>query len=162
MKAYIRKASEDDMDLLYQWVNDEMVRANSFSTAWISYEEHKKWFMDLLADCWRQQYIYVYEQEEIGQIRLTINGEKAEIGYSIQKDKRCMGHGKILLRLLTKQVKKDFPAIKKLVAKVKSENVASQKVFIQLGFEESAKEFELLLDQFHAEDIEQYSSGDCI
>lgn len=159
MRAFLRKASKDDVDLLYQWVNDEIVRVNSFSTGWISYEEHKKWYQELLADCNRQQYIYVYDEEEIGQVRLTMDGEKAEIGYSIQKEKRCMGHGKILLRLLIEEVKKKYPQIKKLVARVKPENIASQKVFLDLGFEEIAKEYEVLVDQANIEDTNYTLSG---
>ena len=59
MQQYLRKATIEDMDLLFQWANDSVVRKNSFSTAEISYEEHMKWYHNLLKreDC--MQYIYM-------------------------------------------------------------------------------------------------------
>lgn len=136
MNAYLRRATEKDSELLYQWANDDAVRVNSFSTAKINYEEHRKWYQELLADNKRQQYIYIYDNESIGQIRLAINGKSAEVGYSIQADRRCMGHGKIMLQLLVRQVKEDYPDVEQLIAKVKPDNAASQKVFLETRFVE--------------------------
>ena len=50
-----------------------------------------------------------------------------------------------MLYLLTEKVKEDFPQIVKLTAKVKPENIASKKAFIDLGYIEkcSVYEFEL-------------------
>ncbi len=143
MKGYLRKADKNDMDLLFQWANDRTVRNNSFSTKQIQYEEHKQWYQNLLnrTDC--IQYIYMQELESIGQVRLTINGSVAEISYSICEEKRCMGYGKTILRLLYKQVKEDFPQIKKLIAKVKPENIASRKVFTEVGYRECDNVFEI-------------------
>lgn len=143
MKGYLRKADKNDMDLLFQWANDRTVRNNSFSTKQIQYEEHKQWYQNLLnrTDC--IQYIYMQELEAIGQVRLTINGSVAEISYSICEEKRCMGYGKTILRLLYKQVKEDFPQIKKLIAKVKPENIASRKVFTEVGYRECDNVFEI-------------------
>lgn len=147
MKGYLRKADENDMDLLFHWANESMVRKNSFSSKEISYEEHKKWYKNLLSrtDC--IQYIYMQETEAIGQVRLTMDGEIAEIAYSICAPKRCMGYGKIMLRLAYEQVKKDFPQIKKLIAKVKPDNIASKKVFIDVGYTENYDIFEIEIDE---------------
>lgn len=153
MRAYLRRATEEDMDLLYQWANDPVVRAHSFSVSEINYEEHQKWFCELLEDPLRRQYIYVYDGDDIGQIRLTIVGDKAEIGYSIRKDKRCMGHGKRILKLLAEQVKMDNPEVKRLIAKVKPQNIASQKVFLGMGFAEEYQCYELRIG--HITDCEK-------
>lgn len=151
MQAYLRRANKEDMDLLYQWANDPLVRVQSFSVSEINYEEHQKWFHELLEDPLCRQYIYVYNSEDIGQIRLTITGIEAEIGYSIQRDKRGMGHGKMILELLAEQVKKDNPEIKKLTAKVKPQNIASQKVFLDRGFVEKYQCYELEMDSVYLE-----------
>lgn len=143
MKGYLRKADKNDMDLLFQWANDRTVRNNSFSTKQIQYEEHKQWYQNLLNRTDYIQYIYMQELESIGQVRLTINGSVAEISYSICEEKRCMGYGKTILRLLYKQVKEDFPQIKKLIAKVKPENIASRKVFTEVGYRECDNVFEI-------------------
>ena len=47
---YLRDASEADMDLLYKWVNDPVVRQNAFHTEPISYTEHISWFQRILKD----------------------------------------------------------------------------------------------------------------
>lgn len=152
MQAYLRRANKEDMDLLYQWANDPVVRAQSFSISEINYEEHQKWFGELLEDPLRRQYIYVYNGEDIGQIRLTITGSEAEIGYSIQRDKRGMGHGKMILKLLAEQIKRDNLEVKRLTAKVKPQNIASQKVFLDTGFVEKYQCYELEMDSSLSKD----------
>jgi len=36
--VFLRKATLSDIDLLYEWANDPVVRENSFSTESISYD----------------------------------------------------------------------------------------------------------------------------
>lgn len=136
-------ATQDDMDLLYEWTNDEEVRKNSFSTEKIPYENHVKWFHRLLEceDC--KQYIYYVDDIAVGQVRVTIENDKAEIGYSICASGRGKGHAKKMLQLLREQLKRDCPEVKILVAKVKPENIASQKVFLGLGYEETYRQYEI-------------------
>lgn len=137
MNAYLRDAVKEDMDRLFQWANDPLVRKNSFSSATIRYEEHQRWFTRLLnrKDC--RQYIYMYEGEAIGQGRVTVDGETAEIGYSICADQRGGGHGSRLLQLLLERVGQDFPQVRALEGKVKPENLASQTAFQNAGFQEA-------------------------
>lgn len=159
MQAYLRKVVESDRDILYQWANDPAVRAHSFSGSVISFEEHQEWFSNLLKDPKRCQYIYIYSGEAIGQIRLDITRDTAEVGYSIRMDKRCMGHGKIMLQLLAEQVKTDYPQVKKLTARVKPENIASQKVFLDTGFEEKYQYYELEIGRTEMQTDRNESSG---
>lgn len=142
MREYLRAAEEQDMELLFEWANEPEVRRNSFSTKEILYEEHQKWFADLLSreDC--RQYIYMQNDDAVGQIRITIHGENAEIGYSICAGKRGMGHGKKLLQLACEKVSQDLPEIKKLTAKVKPNNTASKRAFLKTGFEKKYDVFE--------------------
>ena len=93
MKGYLRQANKDDMDLLFEWANEESVRRNSFSMRTISYEEHQRWFTQILAKTDCKQYIYILEGEAIGQVRLQTDGDTAEISYSICSAKRCRGYG---------------------------------------------------------------------
>lgn len=144
MKEYLRSTVESDMDLLFQWVNDEEVRKNSFQTKEIAYEEHQKWFMDMLNRKDVKQYIYMLEEEPVGQIRICLNNkEEAEISYSIAPMYRCMGYGKQMIAALKKKVMEEYPKVKKLVAQVKPENKASQKIFQDCGYYEKSREFVL-------------------
>lgn len=140
MADILRNASLDDMDLLYEWANEEAVRKNSFSSHHITYEEHKQWYTCLLADSSVRQYIYLSDGNPVGQIRINIEGKCAEIAYSICKEFRAMGYGRRLLELLVEKVRNEFPEIEVLRGKVKGKNIASQKVFQGIGFE---KKYEL-------------------
>lgn len=139
----LRLATQDDVDLLFGWANEEEVRKNSFSTEKILYEDHVQWFQRLLKreDC--KQYIYYVDDVAAGQVRVTVEGDKAEIGYSICASCRGKGYGKKMLRLLQEQLKQDMPEVKTLVARVKPENIASQKVFLGLGYEETHRQYEI-------------------
>lgn len=143
MDAYLRRATENDMDLLFEWVNEPGVRKSAFSSRSILYEEHQKWYKNILNKDNCMQYIYIYANEPIGQVRIDIFGDIAEVDYSVCAEKRGIGHGKRILSLLNKQVKKDAIEVKRLVAKVKPENVASKKAFLDIGYVEKYVELEL-------------------
>lgn len=145
--GYLRDATMADMDLLFEWANELSVRKNSFSTEEITYEEHQRWYSELLERKDSRQYIYVFDGEDVGQARITIHGEEAEIGYSICAERRGMGHGKNLLQLLYNQVRKDFPEVEKLVAKVKPGNIASQRAFLDVGYVKKYEAFEICLEE---------------
>lgn len=132
---YLRDAVESDVNLLFQWANEKCVRKNSFLSHEISYNEHIIWYKDILEKENIRQFIYMHDNEPVGQIRITINGQEAEVSYSICVEKRQMGYGKEMLALLNQRVKQDYPDIKKLIAKVKPENIASQKVFSDIGYD---------------------------
>ena len=55
-----------------------------------------------------------------------------------------MGYGKKLLQLISRQAWIDFPHAKKIIGRVKSENIASQKAFIDAGYKEDYYIYELL------------------
>ncbi|WP_418374571.1 GNAT family N-acetyltransferase [Agathobacter sp.] len=143
MALYLRRANSEDCDLLFKWANDSLVRANSFSTDKISYEEHVRWFDRLMQrkDC--LQYIFMDECIPVGQARITICDDVAEVGYSICSEKRNSGYGSKLLKLVVDAVHKELPEVTKIVGKVKSENIASQKAFAKAGYDEKYRIFEI-------------------
>lgn len=145
MQGYLRTAVAGDVDLLYEWVNETDVRKSAFQIAHIPYQEHIKWYEGLLGDSDRKQYIYMYGNEPVGQVRIEVCEEIAEVDYSISVTMRGKGHGKNMLCLLREQIQTDFPKVEKIRAKVKAGNIASRRVFSELGYAESyiSYEFEL-------------------
>ncbi len=143
MNCRMRRVTPEDCALLFEWANDPVVRRNSFSSAKISWEEHTAWFeaMQKRTDC--GQYIYLCEEEPVGQARITVSGEEAEVGYSICAESRGMGHGKRILQLLEAKVREDFPQVKTLAARVKPENAASRKAFEHIGYQEKYRVYTL-------------------
>ena len=133
--VYLREATLQDMDLIYEWANDPLVRNNSFNSEPIPYETHVKWYDRIMSDESVLQFILMDEDIPVGQIRLNIDGDEAEIGYSIASDYRGKGYGHKVLQLVAEEVKKKYPDIRCLVAKVKPENIASSKLFEHEGYE---------------------------
>ena len=131
----LRKATANDIDLLYEWANDPIVRANSFNSEFISYEEHIKWFNRIMSNDTVIQYILMDNDIPIGQIRLNVNGHEAEISYSIFSDYRGKGYGRSILELIRQEIGEQYRNINRLVAKVRPENIASQKSFEKAGYE---------------------------
>lgn len=144
--GYLRPAVESDMDLLFEWANEPLVRKNSFTTKEIAYEEHKKWFYDLLKDDGCRQYIYVCNGEAVGQARVKQKGDTGEISYSVCAEKRGMGYGRRLLQMVCMRAKEDFPMIRALQGEVKPDNEASKKAFLNAGFSEKKCTYEIALD----------------
>lgn len=135
MDLYLRKATREDMDLLFRWANDTAVRQNAFHTEQIPYENHVKWFEKMMADESVYQYILCKGESPVGQIRLNVEDGEAVIDYSISAEHRGKGYGVEMLRLLQKQVKENkIPSVIKMVGQVKYENHASARAFEKSGF----------------------------
>lgn len=132
---YLRKAEYSDMDLLYKWANDSVTRNNSFNSDFISYEEHVRWFNRMMEDDSVLQFIMMNSGTPVGQIRLNINADRAEIGYSIAEEQRGNGYGHKILRLIADTIFEEHPEIKVLSAKVKPDNAASNRLFQNEGYE---------------------------
>lgn len=136
MSLYLRKAKDADRDLLFGWANDSVVRQNAFHTEQIPYENHVKWFQEMMTDQNVYQYILCEREMPIGQIRLNIEGEEAFIDYSIAAPNRGKGYGCEMLRLLQAQMIADkISNVIKIIGQVKYENTASARVFEKCGFD---------------------------
>ena len=133
--VYLRDAMQKDMDLLFMWANDTAVRKNSFKSDPILYEDHVKWFKHIMEDDRVLQFIMMDDETPVGQIRLNLEDEEAEIGYSIAAEFRGKGYGHRILQLVAQKIQTEYPQIKKLIAKVKPENIASKKLFESEGYE---------------------------
>ena len=44
----LRPVQKSDIELIFKWSNDEEVRKNSFHTETIKWEEHVKWFNNII------------------------------------------------------------------------------------------------------------------
>lgn len=140
-RLYLREVKKDDINLLFDWANDPSVRINSFTSNAISFEEHQNWFNKLLENSTKTIFIYCFGDFTIGQVR--IEEEKDNIlliDYSIDKNFRGQGYGKLLLGLLIQEVKARKIPVRELVGYVKYENIPSQRVFEATGFDKINKD----------------------
>lgn len=145
----LRPTQLTDCEQLWHWVNDADVRASAFSSSPIAWEDHRQWLSRKLHD--PQCYMFIAQTSEgtaIGQIRFDCSDDQnAEIDISLDKNQRGFRHGIILLQ---KGIEKLFEEtkIQRVHAYIKSENVASIKLFERADFQkvgiEIVKEFEAL------------------
>lgn len=141
----LREADEKDMRRIYNWANDEAVRANSFNSEPIKWDIHRKWYQTCLAseDC--LIFIAEIDQRAVGQIRIDIEKKKAIIDYSIAKEYRGHSYGKYMIFELIRKIKENRAMNKKidyLIGKVKKENIASIKTFEKLSFNQKYADVE--------------------
>lgn len=129
----LRKVTEADMKVCYDWANDPDVRKASYNSKDILWEDHVKWFTNKIKAPDSNFYIAEYKSEPIGQIRFDGTNEKV-ISYLIGSEMRGKGLGHILLDLGVKKVLVEVKDISKIFGYVKKENIASCKAFEKAGF----------------------------
>ena len=79
-KILIRRVSEKDMPLLWNWVNDPDVRANSLNSDFIAKINHQEWFNNKIQSEDTLMYILESDGVPFSQIRFDrVNQDDAEI-----------------------------------------------------------------------------------
>lgn len=134
---WLRQATEKDCELVYEFANDPVVRANSFSTDAIKYDDHLNWYQAKINSDDSKIYILSSEQEALGQVRIDkVGRSRYKISYMISSGNRGKGYAKKMLQLLEEKVQSGAV----FEAEVKKDNIASQKVFKSLGYKEEEQE----------------------
>lgn len=137
MDLWIRKATYQDIDIIYNWANDPEVRKNSFNTNPIRYEDHCKWYNTKMQSPNTAIFVLMCGDIPVGQCRIDVDGEEGVISYLVDKNYRNLGYGKILLNMVSEKIMNEYPEISMLVAEVKEDNISSRKVFLSLGYIEN-------------------------
>lgn len=127
---HIRRATQEDCWLLWQWVNDPQVRAASFHSHAISREDHAAWFARRMNSA--DSAIYIAEDSggiPVGQFRAEWNADKdAVVDISVAPERRGAG---IAASIITEgaQMALREAGLQQLHAYVKPANSASQRAF---------------------------------
>jgi RimJ/RimL family protein N-acetyltransferase len=129
-----RLATADDVHLLFEWANDDLVRANSYNQQPILLENHAKWFNDKLRDPNAIFLIFLNENElPVGQVRYQINGGEAVVGILIDKTHRGKGYASKMLSIAADYFHRLNPDIE-IHAFVKVTNMPSYQAFVKAGY----------------------------
>jgi RimJ/RimL family protein N-acetyltransferase len=130
-----RKATESDSDLYFEWVNDPLVREQSYNSNYIEKEVHISWFSDKVKDS--NFYFYIFQNQNnqnIGQVRIQkINDSNSIIGVSVDSKHRGYGYGSKILELACNDFLLAMPKII-INAYIKKENSSSKIIFEKAGF----------------------------
>ena len=132
----IRPAVLDDCYSVFEWRNDKSSREMSLSDNFITFSEHSGWFKSSLQSQKRTLYIGEQENKKIGVCRFDFNLSEftSDVSINMNPEMRNRGLGKAFLsKCITNYwLKNDYD----LLSKIKSQNLASLKIFKSLGFEE--------------------------
>ena len=126
-----RMAGIEDAKLIFDWANDVEVRAASFYSEPISWENHLNWFTKKLNDKNSLFLIFHQETKPVGLVRID-NSDEAIIGISIDSRFR----GKRLAPTLLNKACSEFwkKHNQSVLAFIKNTNIASVKSFEAAGF----------------------------
>ncbi|MCX2739108.1 UDP-2,4-diacetamido-2,4,6-trideoxy-beta-L-altropyranose hydrolase [Pontibacter anaerobius] len=130
----LRKATAGDMMLVYDWNNDPEVRRHSFNPELIPLANHQAWFGARLRDESTPIYLAEAAGEPTAQIRFTLSGGMATIGYLIAKEFRGQGLGHVVLLKGIAKLLQDHPEVNLIEGLVQQENIASVRAFEKAGF----------------------------
>lgn len=131
----LRTATPLDAERLLSWRNDPATRSNSFTTDLVSLEQHTRWLGQVLNDPSRTLLVAEWEGEAVGTVRLDYSDDQCELSWTVAPECRQRGYGRAMVALAIDQA-----SCTKVIAKIKSDNAASQQIVRALGFTEVAHE----------------------
>jgi UDP-2,4-diacetamido-2,4,6-trideoxy-beta-L-altropyranose hydrolase len=131
----LRKVVIEDEALLLEWANDPVTRVNSFSANSIAAEEHHAWFAARMVDPDNYLMFLVENTDGVpmGQVRFERRAGSWMINYSVAAPYRAKGLGRRVLELALMQLRSTEKSAA-VVGHVRSDNVASHRIFQSLGF----------------------------
>ena len=130
----VRRAKISDSLLYWHWANDPTVRSNAFNQHKIEWKDHQTWFNESLTDFNTKLLLIESESGPVGQVRFNRSDSNYIISYSIARQFRGLSLGQVVLTKAIDYLRQSEVAI--LIGDVKENNLASIKIFNQLGFEE--------------------------
>ena len=133
-KIYFRYANLEDAKFLYNLRNEDSVRAVSFNTDKVSFEDHLTWLDKSIKNPNRVLFVILNpELAPIGQVRFDKTNNFAEISVSLSQQFRGKGFGKLSL-VNSCQLFFNNYGIDYMVAKIKKDNISSIAAFEKSGF----------------------------
>ncbi len=128
----IRPILITDLDFTYLLFNDLLIRSNSYNKDFITYSEHKKWFLGKLDDKNAFYYIGELNRQAAVFLRVDIGSEENIIGIAIDKQFRGKKLAVEFLRLITEKFSDEYSG--EITAYIKVDNIPSIKSFERAGF----------------------------
>ncbi|MEN8787464.1 MAG: GNAT family N-acetyltransferase [Flavobacteriales bacterium] len=128
----IRKCQKNDMELVFNWSSEKLVRSQSFNSTEISKEVHEKWFATKLRSDNSLMLVNEFKNEPAGLVRFDIEEINSVVGILMDKKFRSKGLSFLMLEKSSKAYFETFS--KPILAFIKESNIASIKTFEKAGF----------------------------
>jgi len=141
LNAVVRKATESDLAIVFNWANEPETRRQSHNSKPITLEAHTSWFLKKIRDPATLMYIFEYKKIPVALVRFDV-GHEAIISYSIDVNFRGRGWGYAVLEWALRAFQQEYDRAIKIIGYVKHENKNSNAIFKNLGFVQSlSKEY---------------------
>jgi UDP-2,4-diacetamido-2,4,6-trideoxy-beta-L-altropyranose hydrolase len=127
-----RRVKSEDCRIIWEWANDPITRAASFSSEPIAWETHVEWFYRKLDD--RFCVFLIAEAVDgtpVGQVRYDRDKNKWIISVSVAPEFRGLGYGTAIIALSLDEFQYRHFAVH---AYIKPDNLASIRAFEKAGF----------------------------
>ena len=130
----LQPATEADFELLWQWANDPVTRANSFDSSPIPWEQHKGWCCAKLEDPLCRLWVVENPSSgKVGVVRFDAVGSEATVSVSLAPQARGQGYGSRIIAAACQQLFQSS-GTKLVRALIKPENKASIRAFERARF----------------------------
>jgi UDP-2,4-diacetamido-2,4,6-trideoxy-beta-L-altropyranose hydrolase len=126
----MREVSVDDSPKLFEWRNNPRIRSVSRNTDLITWEEHQRWFADIVGSKDRVLLIGQSDGVPIGVVRFDKQEEFAEVSIYLVPDFNHSGQGRNLLLSGEQWLKENRPEFKHIRACVIGDNEPSHRLFL--------------------------------
>jgi RimJ/RimL family protein N-acetyltransferase len=124
----------NDAELLRGWRNDPETRRRSFTKTSVSVAEHRAWLRTRLASSRAAIWIFSDGSVPVGQVRVDVDGDVAEVSIVVAPERRGRGYGKAMLSEAMQMLRKEFSADLRARALVLDDHEASLRTFKACGF----------------------------
>lgn len=125
----LTSVDEEEARLLFEWRNDPFTRNMSLSVDVVSWPSHFEWYKKSLQNPQREIYLFFFEAQPVGMGRLDKSDDHTVLSWAVSPDHRKRGYGKMIVRRLCQFASGEKRAL------IKEENLASQKIAQQAGFD---------------------------
>jgi RimJ/RimL family protein N-acetyltransferase len=131
---HIRLANIHDSQNIFNWRNHLQIRSISSHSQEISWSDHTQWFDKRLRSEHGPLLIGEIRHQPIGVVRFDIHESSAEVSIYLVPDSGLKGWGSLLLSHAESWLRRQFPQVLTLHAKVLPNNEPSQKMFAKLNY----------------------------
>lgn len=124
----------EESQQIWKWRNDETTRKMSTHSQEITWDEHKRWYQKTIHDKKHLLLLAYYHERPVGMIRFDLlENRSAEININLAPSERSQGLGTSILIAANSYGFQQLDLLK-IDAKVKRDNLPSQKAFLNAGY----------------------------
>jgi UDP-2,4-diacetamido-2,4,6-trideoxy-beta-L-altropyranose hydrolase len=135
----VRRARKTDIEPLWLWRNDLLMRSMAKAPDAITWADHERWFNRVFDDTESELYIVELSGEPAAMVRFDRDDNRALVSINVAPQLRGRGIGKAALASTCRDFEEAHPEAT-LWAEVRHENMASKLAFRAAGFEQAASD----------------------